>query len=405
MKLDQEFLSQLSILYVEDEEVVREQFLKVFSKLFKNVFIAYDGNEGLEKFKEYQDQISIVISDINMPKLNGLEFLKKAKEIDPQIPFIFTTGQTESHYLIEAINNGVTHYAVKPIEMPSLMAQIQDICSEKESLNQLIKTQKSNQTYLDIINKVALVSQTDPHGTITFVNDIFCEISGYSKDELIGVNHRIVRHPSMPTEFFDTLWNSLRAGKVWHGKIRNLAKDGSSYYVDAHIFPMYDAKEDMKGWMAVRFLITEAEEEKQKFYKSVIANVKTSKQTEAQLRKRVLELESKQQIADNIDLIKEEIVLERQRSRSAKKQLTFTEDQNKELREQLDNVVAMGNTKSRNLGNQLDKAKSYIIKQHNAIKDLKKRYDLDTESLPELQQENLRLKNKVAELMDLVKKQ
>lgn len=98
---------------------------------------------------------------------------------------------------------------------------------------------------------VSLVSKTDLKGTITYVNDAFCEASGFSRDELIGKNHNIVRHPDMPPAVFAWMWRTLKQGLPWRGFVKNRCKDGSFYWVDASIVPV--RKDDQTiGYMSVR---------------------------------------------------------------------------------------------------------------------------------------------------------
>ncbi|MDD2265525.1 PAS domain-containing protein [Sulfuricurvum sp.] len=98
----------------------------------------------------------------------------------------------------------------------------------------------------------AIVSETDLNGVITFANRKFCEISGYSVDELIGQPHNIIRHPDMPKAGFEQMWKTIQAGTIWHGLVKNLRKDGRYYWVDTEVSPMYDSKGQLKGYMAAR---------------------------------------------------------------------------------------------------------------------------------------------------------
>lgn len=82
-----------------------------------------------------------------------------------------------------------------------------------------------------------IVSRTGLDGTITHANDAFVELSGYARDELIGAPHSILRHPEMPRAAFADLWDTLKAGRKWHGYVRNLRKDGASYWVYATALP------------------------------------------------------------------------------------------------------------------------------------------------------------------------
>jgi len=95
------------------------------------------------------------------------------------------------------------------------------------------------------------ISQTDLNGTITFVNRKFIEISGYSAQELVDSNHDIIKHPDVPQEIFDKMWDSLKNAQVWNGMLKNLRKDGQFYWVDMEIAPIFDKEEKITGYISV----------------------------------------------------------------------------------------------------------------------------------------------------------
>jgi aerotaxis receptor len=98
----------------------------------------------------------------------------------------------------------------------------------------------------------AIVSETDLDGVITFANRRFCEISGYTTDELVGQPHNIIRHPDMPRAAFAQVWKTIQSGTIWHGLVKNLRKDGKYYWVDTEVSPIYDNNGIVKGYMAAR---------------------------------------------------------------------------------------------------------------------------------------------------------
>ena len=114
-----------------------------------------------------------------------------------------------------------------------------------------------------VINKTTLVSTTDLKGKITYVNDAFEKLSGYSRDELLGKPHSMVRHNKMDKEVFKDLWSTIEAGDIWHGRVKNRKKDGTSYTVDATIFPITDGRGKIIEFTAIRHDVTELEELKE----------------------------------------------------------------------------------------------------------------------------------------------
>ena len=111
--------------------------------------------------------------------------------------------------------------------------------------------------YKEVIDVSSIVSKTDIKGKITYVNALFCEISGYSKSELIGESHNIVRHEDMSKEIFSSMWQTILAKKVWKGVLKNRAKDSSVYYVKTTVVPILDEDDNILEFMAFREDITE----------------------------------------------------------------------------------------------------------------------------------------------------
>jgi len=97
-----------------------------------------------------------------------------------------------------------------------------------------------------------IVSHTNLQGIITYVNDTFADISGYETDELIGKPHNIVRHPDMPSSFFNNLWRTLHEGKIWSGYIKNLRQDGGFYWVYAQVSQLFDKNGTLIGYKSLR---------------------------------------------------------------------------------------------------------------------------------------------------------
>ena len=119
---------------------------------------------------------------------------------------------------------------------------------------------KDEQRLRQVMDKYIISSTTNLKGVITDASEAFCKISGYSKEELIGQKHNIVRHPDMKKKVFRSLWKSLKKGEAWSGKIKNRKKDGNFYWVYANIEPLYNDKGEIDAYIAIRVNITELEE-------------------------------------------------------------------------------------------------------------------------------------------------
>ena len=134
-------LSKLTLLYVEDELSTIDHLMFYLEDNFKKIIVANNGVEGLKLYKENSSDIDLILSDIQMPKMDGLKMLSEIKKLNSQIPCILTTAYSDSEYLIEAIELGVISYLVKPINIDTLFKKIESVIFttfEKENLTFLL---------------------------------------------------------------------------------------------------------------------------------------------------------------------------------------------------------------------------------------------------------------------------
>jgi len=268
MQKFQEILNQLpeiKILYVEDEDLTRELTYSILSQFFKNITVCQNGEEALKEFeKKHYD---IVISDINMPKLNGLEFAKKIRKKDIEVSILFTTAHSDISYLSEALNIGVVDgFLIKPVDLKQLTSVLKRVLLKYLYQKQAKELQNYLKQFEEAVNESAIISKTDTKGKITYVNENFLKISKYSKKELIGKPHNIVFHPDMPKEIFKNLWDTIQNGKTFNGFIKNRDKEGKSYYVKNVIKPIVDLNGNIKEYLAIREEVTNIMNPKKMFF-------------------------------------------------------------------------------------------------------------------------------------------
>ena len=130
-------------------------------------------------------------------------------------------------------------------------------------------------SYKDAMDESSIVSKSDLSGIITYVNDKFCEVSGYTKEELIGKAHNIIRHKDSSKETFQNLWNTIAAKKPWKGILKNSKKDGSYYWVDIAIVPILDFHDEIVEYIAIRHEITELIEQRIQLQQIVVTDALT----------------------------------------------------------------------------------------------------------------------------------
>jgi len=150
-------------------------------------------------------------------------------------------------------------------ELQDIAQIVNDMISRRESAEKEAKHEtKILEEYKKAIDSSALVSKTNTQGIITYANKTFCDVSGYSYDELVGQNHNIIRHPSTPSSLFKKLWQRIQSKQIFFGTIKNRAKNGDAYYVDVTIAPILNEDNFIEEYIAIRHNVTPLVEAKER---------------------------------------------------------------------------------------------------------------------------------------------
>lgn len=332
------------LLYLEDDEIIREETKSIFEKLFKKVYVGEDGQIGLDFYNNHKNEINIILTDINMPKMDGIRFLAEVRKQDFEIPVLVVTAFNDITQLIKAIKLKVTDYIVKPMQLNTTLKILDRILQDNYNQKLVSKQKNELHIYKEILDLENLVSETDLNGIITYANDIFCEVSGYTKEELIGQNHNIVRHPDVSPRIYEELWNTLQNKGTWKGKLKNRAKDGSVYYVRSTIFPILDSDGNIEKYVASRFVITEQEEEKHKLKRYILQQKSNQIKYEKDLQDKfdetldIAKMQKDEQIAKFLHELNEQIKSLRTKHSDDKGRILSLEKKLKEATDKIDQL-------------------------------------------------------------------
>lgn len=251
---------QKTILIVDDTDTNIHVLMELLGDKY-DILASLNGYDALEIINE--EHIDLILLDIMMPSIDGFEVCKKLKE-NPKtkdIPIIFITAKTDEDSIEKAYEVGGVDYIAKPFKAREVLSRINThllLAEQKISLEHSLEENiiLLNQ-YKQVVDESSLVSKTDKTGKIIYVNNEFAKISGYSKKELIGNKHNIVRHPDMPKSVYEDLWKTIQNKQIWRGEVKNRKKDGGYYVVSATVMPILDLEGNIKEYISVRHDITD----------------------------------------------------------------------------------------------------------------------------------------------------
>ena len=247
--------SHLRLLYVEDNDDARESTLEVLGEFFQTIVIAKDGAQGLHKFQT--QEIDLIVTDINMPNMDGISMIKEIRKVDKEIPILLLSAYSEVEYFIESIRFGVDGYLFKPLELKQFLESLEKIVEKVSLQSKLRENLNFLKQYQDITDESAIVSKVNLQGFITHANEKLCEVSEYSLDELLGASQNMLRHPDNDARAFNEIWQQIYAEKKSHKSVvRNISKSGKSYYAEMVVRPILNAEDEILEFIIICHDIT-----------------------------------------------------------------------------------------------------------------------------------------------------
>ncbi len=252
-----------NILVIDDSNFLQTHIAKLLKVRNYNVIPAMTAEIGLEKLNTHS--INMIILDMELPGIHGLELLRKIRKnkLFCSIPVIILSGINTAELIRDSLKIGASDFIQKPFNVEELVLKVDiAINADRQNRKVLCKQQVLNE-YKDAVDRSSIVSKTNIKGIITFVNDKFCDISGYKREELIGKNHNMVRHPDMSSSVFEDMWQTIQDKRPWFGKVKNKNKDAGHYWVETSINPIIDYDGNIIEYIGIRTDITELEDIKE----------------------------------------------------------------------------------------------------------------------------------------------
>jgi len=244
--------STKKVLVVDDSAMFRQHMVDLLRRHRFITLEASDGEEALSVLQKNPD-IKLVISDYEMPKLNGLELVRKVRErykLD-QLPIIIVSSIGKSSVNVACLNQGANDYLNKPFEREEFFSRVYLALLNQENIDALSKQKLLLEEYQKILNTTTVITRTNAYGIIIDVSDAMCELSGYSREELLGQTHALIRHPDTDNDVYEELWETILSGNIWTGELKNKKKSGDIYWVQTTITPEKNSDGTLIGFNAV----------------------------------------------------------------------------------------------------------------------------------------------------------
>lgn len=202
-----------------------ESLVQIFNSLLFEPLLATSMKEA-KSILSKEDNLRVIYIDESIKGGSGIELCREIKQDIKFKDTVVFSGAQNKNDLMELkeirgkfYKSGVKDFITVPVDKEEFNTNIL-------SMMKIIKQKKRLDTYVETVDKYVLISITNLKGIIVYASDAFCKISGYSKKELIGKSHNIVRHPDMSSSIYEELWKTIKRGEVWSGEIKNKKKTG-----------------------------------------------------------------------------------------------------------------------------------------------------------------------------------
>ncbi len=269
-----ETTSKLTLLYIQDEHKKINSTTDIIASYFKSMILAKDEKDALEKAKIAK--VDFVLIDKNLDKININNLLEEMKKRNEDILSIVLLRENTIDKLLNIISLDIDAHILEEINKDNFLIALKKVVNKYLLKKEAYKNKNKIFTleqYCEVVNSSVIVSKTNKQGVITYANDNFCNISEYSRGELVGQNHNVVRHPDNSKEMYKNLWDTISVKQSsWTGIIKNLSKSGKTYYVKSTIKPIFGLNGEVIEYIGLRNNVSAVMNDKRHLFDKIESN-------------------------------------------------------------------------------------------------------------------------------------
>lgn len=408
-------LKKATLLYTYTSPPKNIESITKLKEYFKKVHVAENGKEALFLYLTNKEDIDLVVIDLDLDNISGLDVMCEIRKDGYELPLFISTDFSNTDKIKQAIKLKVADYILKPIQMGTSLKLMNSILDEIHSIK-LIKQQKLElENYKEALDQQNLITEFDANCNFLNANKYFCDVSGYKNTELIGQNHSLIKHPSIPILQYEQMWKSLKDGKIWSGKTKALTKQGDLFHVKETIMPVFDVSDKIEKYISIKFLITDEEEEKKNLKKMImqhksdhfkeginideLAQEKANKILEYNKNKESIKHDKVSKLVNELDA---EIKLLRQKDADQKARLLGLENKLKVSTDKLDTLQSKYQARANKLHATAVKAIGKYEEVNKKFEYMESRFTKSQESINVLQEYIEDYRIKIKNLKDVI---
>ena len=248
-------LESCTVLYVEDEKEIRNYVIPFLGPRVKTLWVAENGEAGLKLYERHKPDI--IVTDLKMPKMDGIEMSKIIRDEDRDIPIVLTASYSDQHHLFAAIDARITAFIRKPVKINELLRTVEDLAKKITFERAQKKVQATMAQHYLAIEEEALLIYIDQHGKIKKINEQMAMKLNYPLDLLEGEPFESLIYKDGHTSYYHSLFEAIELGDSWHGEIHLISHCDMELTFKATLIPLYDIEKPGYQFMMLLEDITE----------------------------------------------------------------------------------------------------------------------------------------------------